>query len=205
MRLSLCLLVLLAAPAWAQDATPHALPFPTDAPQTHAVELALGGAAESGLVVGVAAPPPWLRFETPEATAVSAGEAAEPVARLVFTVARSAPVGEAATVELVVTDAGGGERARHAVAVTVEPPALGLAAPVPNPSRGGATVAFTASGGAVRLSVVDMLGREVAVLAEGELAAGAHAARVPRLASGVYVVRLVSGREAHAERFTVAR
>ena len=44
----------------------------------------------------------------------------------------------------------------------------------------------------MRVSVVDRLGREVAVLAEGELAAGAHERRLPRLASGTYVVRLTA-------------
>ena len=200
-------LILLAAPAWAQNTVPHSLPFPTDAPEMHAVELALAGSVESGLAVRVASAPAWLRFETSEVAPSLAGtDGAEPVARLAFSVERAAPVGEPAAVELVVTDAAGEERARHTVSVVVAAPELTLRAPVPNPSRGGATVSFTASGAeAVRVSVVDMLGREVAVLADGELAAGAHEARLPRLASGAYVVRLLGGDAALAERFTVVR
>lgn len=186
-----------APPAAAPSA--HALPFPGATPELHAVELALGGAAEAGLTVRVASAPPWLRFELPEAEALAlTGESAktgEPVARLAFSVARSAPVGEAATVELVVTNAAGLERARHAFAVVVSAPELSLVAPRPNPSRGGA----------VRVSVVDVLGREVAVLASGELAAGAHAVRVPSLASGTYVVRLAGEDAVRTERFTVVR
>lgn len=205
-RLSTCLLIALVTPALAQDAAPHVLPFPTNAPQAHAVELALGGASGEPLSVRVGAAPSWLRFETPEALAASAGaEASEPAARLVFSVAPSAPVGEVATVELVVIDVAGLERARHAVSLVVEPPAVSLSAPVPNPSPGGAAVAFTADGGPVRVSVIDVLGREVAVLAEGTLAPGAHRVTVPSLASGAYVVRLVTREAAHAERFTIAR
>lgn len=131
---------------------------------------------------------------------------AEPVARLAFSVDRSAPVGEAATVELVVIDAEGVERARHAFAVEVSAPELALETPFPNPSRGGATVAFTVGEtGPVRLALYDMLGREVAVLAEGERSAGAHTATVPGVASGTYVVRLVAGDAARVERLTVVR
>ena len=219
-RTALAFLLLSAslAPALAQDAPEmpaadapaapaYELPFPTGTPEAHAVELALGGAGEGALAVHVASAPPWLRFETSEvAPSLASADGTEPVARLAFSVERVAPVGEPATVELAVTDAAGLERARHAVSVVVAPPALGLRAPVPNPSRGGAVVSFTASGAeAVRVSVVDMLGREVAVLAEGALAAGAHERRLPRLASGAYVVRLVGGEVALAERLTVVR
>ena len=71
-----------------------------------------------------------------------------------------------------------------------------LAGVRPNPSRGAAVVPFALSAaGSVRLSVVDVLGREVAVLAEGAFAAGAHEASLDggRLASGVYVVVLEAG------------
>ena len=206
--------LLLAPPALAQDeASPaHALPFPTDAVEVHTVRLAVGG-ADGPVTVRVAEAPPWLAFARAQAEAAvpeggaigtEAGKAAEPVARLGFTVERSAPVGAPAEIVLVV-GADGVELARHTVHVVVEPPALSLAAPAPNPSRGGAAVRFTTDGEAVRLSVVDLLGREVAVLADGALSPGAHARRLPGLASGVYVMRLAGVSEVQAERFTVLR
>lgn len=203
-RLATLAFFLAAPPALGQTApTTHEIPFPSETSETHALDLALGGTAEA-LSVRVASAPAWLRFETPEARAEA--KTAEPVARLAFSVDPGAPVGEAAAVELVVTDASGAERARHTVAVEVAAPELSLAAPVPNPSRGGATVAFTVpAAGPVRLALVDMLGREVAVLAEGERAAGAHTMTVPRVASGVYVVRLAAGGAVRAERLTVVR
>lgn len=83
-----------------------------------------------------------------------------------------------------------------------------LAAVAPNPTRGAATVRFTlAAPGAVRLSVVDVLGREVAVLADAPHLAGTHAVPfdVSRLAAGTYVVRLRAADAVLARRLTVAR
>jgi hypothetical protein len=68
-----------------------------------------------------------------------------------------------------------------------------LEAVAPNPVRGEAIVSYTLPRAAqVRLALVDLLGREVAVLAEGVRAAGRHAAsvRLPPLAAGPYVLRL---------------
>ena len=86
--------------------------------------------------------------------------------------------------------------------------ALSLDAPRPNPSRGTATVAFSLpEARAVRLTVVDLLGREVAVLVDGETAAGPHTVPVDaaRLAPGVYVVRLATGTETLTRRLVVVR
>ena len=85
---------------------------------------------------------------------------------------------------------------------------LALDAPRPNPARGAAEVAFSlAEAGAVRLSVVDLLGREVAVMVAGERPAGRHAEALDaaRLAPGVYVVRLAAGGQALARRLVVVR
>ena len=83
-----------------------------------------------------------------------------------------------------------------------------LDAPAPNPARGAATLAFSlAEAGAARLSVVDLLGREVAVLVGGTQAAGRHVASVDtaQFAPGVYVVRLTSGRDVASRRLIVVR
>ncbi len=67
-----------------------------------------------------------------------------------------------------------------------------LSAVAPNPSSSGARVSFaTPEAGSVRVSVIDVQGREVAVLIDGSLSAGRHEARLDgNLAAGVYVVRL---------------
>ncbi len=78
----------------------------------------------------------------------------------------------------------------------------------PNPSSGSATVGYgVAEAAEVRVSVVDALGREVAVLAEGPRGPGRHAAALDgsALPAGVYVVRVAVGAEVRTARLTVAR
>ena len=85
---------------------------------------------------------------------------------------------------------------------------LALASPFPNPAQDRARVAFSlAEAGSVRLSVFDALGREVAVLAQGDLGAGSHERTLDgaRLAAGVYIVRLVAGDRVLAQRATLTR
>ncbi|WP_412061228.1 T9SS type A sorting domain-containing protein [Rubrivirga sp. IMCC45206] len=85
--------------------------------------------------------------------------------------------------------------------------ALTLAPPAPNPSRGGAAVRVgLPEAGPARLAVVDMRGREVAVLLDGPLGAGWHEARLPEgLAAGVYALRLAAGGGVVTRRAVVVR
>ena len=78
----------------------------------------------------------------------------------------------------------------------------------PNLSRGAATLTFHLdAAGPARLVLLDALGRTVAVLADGEQAAGEHTVRVDtsRLPAGVYVARLDAGGDVRAQRLTVVR
>ena len=88
------------------------------------------------------------------------------------------------------------------------PSALALGTAFPNPASGRAVVPFTVpSAGPVRLAVFDVLGREVAVLADGPVAAGEHTARLDTrpLAAGVYVVVLRADGRRAARTITVLR
>ena len=81
--------------------------------------------------------------------------------------------------------------------------ALRLEAPRPNPSAETARVANTLpEAGMVRLTVVDMRGREVATLTPGW-----HEAQVDAgsLATGVYGVRLTVGSDVQTRRLVVVR
>ena len=81
-----------------------------------------------------------------------------------------------------------------------------LGAPTPNPSSGGARVAYRlAEAGHARVSVVDLLGREVAVLADGPHGSGESRVALPALPPGVYVVRLVTASGAWTQRAAVVR
>ncbi len=78
----------------------------------------------------------------------------------------------------------------------------------PNPFSSQTTLRYTVeTPSAVRLAVYDVLGREVAVLVDGTLEAGAHTATLDasRLAPGAYVYRLQTGDTVTTGRLTLAR
>ncbi len=88
-------------------------------------------------------------------------------------------------------------------------PAVTLGAPRPNPARGGVgtvRVGLPADASA-RVEVYDVLGRRVAIAHEGLLSSGWSEVTLETalLPAGVYVVRLVSGREARVQTLVVAR
>ncbi|WP_412069034.1 T9SS type A sorting domain-containing protein [Rubrivirga sp. IMCC43871] len=83
-------------------------------------------------------------------------------------------------------------------------PALAALAVYPNPTAGRATVALSGMAGTVRVAVYDALGREVARLHEGVVAAGAEWP-VDRLAPGVYVVRAEGPDGVRVRSLTVVR
>jgi hypothetical protein len=81
----------------------------------------------------------------------------------------------------------------------------------PNPFNPSTVLRFRTTGAhggtPLRLSVYDLLGREVAVLVDGMMPAGAHRAvfDASGLASGVYVVRLEAGGEWRTSRITLLK
>ena len=78
----------------------------------------------------------------------------------------------------------------------------------PNPARGAVRFAVELSAPAgVEAAVYDVLGRRVATLAAGELAAGSHelAAETDGWAPGVYTVHVRAGEAVATRRFTVVR
>ena len=92
-------------------------------------------------------------------------------------------------------------------APTTAPPAVGIGV-APNPLRRAARVTVSlAEAAPVRVSVVDALGREVAVLADAPLGAGEHALALDAggLAPGVYLVRVETTAGAAARPLTVVR
>ena len=94
-----------------------------------------------------------------------------------------------------------------ALAVSDKAVAFGLAVG-PNPFRGRSTaIVSLEEATAVRMSVVDMLGREVAVVAEGTFEAGVRdvALDVPGLPAGAYTLVLDAGARRLVERITVLR
>ena len=88
------------------------------------------------------------------------------------------------------------------------PGALVLRPPAPNPARGLVRLAYqTPRSGPVRLDVVDVLGRLVAVVEGGERAAGEHSASfdATRVPAGIYVLRLQAEGLTRTQPITVVR
>jgi hypothetical protein len=83
-----------------------------------------------------------------------------------------------------------------------------LGAPYPNPFRTSAALPFDLDRpGRVRVTVHDVLGRELAVLVDGERPAGRHEAVLTAagLAGGVYLVRMETGSSAGTRTVTLIR
>ncbi|MEM6288078.1 MAG: T9SS type A sorting domain-containing protein [Bacteroidota bacterium] len=88
------------------------------------------------------------------------------------------------------------------------PLVFGLSAPAPNPARGRTRFLLSLpEAGPVQVDLLDLLGRRVATLVEGELPAGQTAVeiRADRLATGSYVVVLRAGGQLATSRLTVVR
>ncbi len=65
---------------------------------------------------------------------------------------------------------------------------------MPQPVVGSGFVHVRARG-SVRVEVCDLLGRTLAVLAEGVLPAGSERLRLPEMPAGIYIVRARSGQQ----------
>ncbi len=88
----------------------------------------------------------------------------------------------------------------------IDAAAFALSAPSPNPARGSASLTLTLDRAQpVTVRVVDALGRTVAVVADGEMPAGALRLRVDtgRLAAGLYTVVATGDRTAATQRIAV--
>jgi hypothetical protein len=92
------------------------------------------------------------------------------------------------------------------------PREFALSAAWPNPTRAGMTMAITLPRASnVRLSVIDLQGREVALLADGALSAGRHEVRWDgrtngaQVPAGLYFIRYVTPQQKYVSRVTIAR
>ncbi len=95
-----------------------------------------------------------------------------------------------------------------AVAGEAGPPPASLSVSVfPTPARGAVRVALDAPSGWAAVTVADALGRRVATLHDGPLAAGPHsfALDTSALSAGVYTVRVASAAATATARLVVAR
>ena len=134
-------------------------------------------------------------------------------AGLTVAIDRSAAAGQSYFYRLVATTGSGTQAVFGPVRGTAgSPKAFALSAAWPNPSRGPLQLRFTVPRPArVRLSVVDLMGREVAVLVNGEQAAGRYQVdwdgRTAQgtVATGLYFLRFSTPGMQIVSRVTIAR
>jgi hypothetical protein len=94
------------------------------------------------------------------------------------------------------------------MAVLEAPPALALSDPHPNAAAEAVAFAFALpASGPVRLSIYDVLGREVVVLVDRALEVGRHEATLDgsSLPAGTYLVRLEAGGAVETRPLTLVR
>lgn len=193
MNYVLFLLILCAFGSPAQ--TVHELPF---ASHNNILEFAIENSASLSLekvIVTATDAPSWLRME-PQSKLIGhiRGNTSAPT-RFFLSVDKSAPVGQEHRLSLTVS-AGSGMSWKKDVLISVAPPAsFELLQNFPNPFNPSTTIAYQLPAESnVSVKVFDLLGREVAVLANRKQPAGHHTVSWDgsRQASGMYVYEMVA-------------
>jgi hypothetical protein len=126
---------------------------------------------------------------------------------------RSAASGQTYFYRILGTTVGGAHSTFGPVEGTAGVPGkFALSGAWPNPTRGALTLAISVpKASPVRVSVLDLQGREVAVLADGGFSAGRHEIRWDgrtgggQAAAGLYFIRVVSHENKLVTRFAIAR
>jgi hypothetical protein len=170
--------------------TAHHLSFGSTA---NAVELLVSGTGKPQFVtVQPENVPDWLSVSPAQQKVMVAKST---VARFALAVKYAAPVNKEAYISFLVQSAGG-QQWKKDIAIFVEPPrTFDLFQNFPNPFNPTTTISFQLPlTSRISLTVYDVLGREMRILAEKEMDAGYH--EVPfdasQLASGVYFYRLAA-------------
>lgn len=189
----LFLLLLCALGSSAQ--TVHQLPF---ASQNNILEFAIENSASPGLesvTVTASDSPPWLRLKPGNRTIAQIPDKGIASATFSLSVERSAPIGQEHRLSLKVSTASGMSWKKE-ILISITPPAsFELLQNYPNPFNPATTIEYLLPAESkVSIRVFDLLGREVATLANGRQGAGQHNVSWDgsRQASGMYVYELLA-------------
>jgi flagellar hook assembly protein FlgD len=147
----------------------------------------------------------WLVFSSKDVQLGEMSGNAEKSATFTFSVDKFAPVGKEQSLTVTVKSSSGQSWTRE-IRVKVSPPEkFELYQNYPNPFNPTTTIAYQLSAESkVSLKVYDILGREVRTLVDGQQQAGYHQEvfDASRLASGVYVYRIVYANTSDKQRST---
>ena len=191
MRLAFTAICICVYSATAQQV--HRVPFES---RDNVVELAVrhtSSISAQRVSVEVLQAPAWLTFSSSVFELDDLGPQEMQPVEFAFSVDNTAPVDQRQTVTFVVSSSSG-EQWRKEISIAVDPPReYRLFDTYPNPFNPSTTVEFELPEHSyVTLRAYDLLGREVALIVEGELAPGHHRRtwNAAGLASGVYVIVL---------------
>jgi hypothetical protein len=185
----------------------HEVPF---ASGENMFELAVEtspGTTVSSMMLKVLQAPEWLHLHSREQFLGRISDGQVAVTRLTFSIDKSAPINRPEPFEFAIID-GSGQRWNKEIRLSVAPPMeFALFQNYPNPFNPTTTVGYQlAAESKVRLSVYDLLGREVSILTNGIRSAGFHQETLgaSSYSSGIYILRMVAtsqdGREVLKQR-----
>ncbi|MEX2116290.1 MAG: T9SS type A sorting domain-containing protein [Bacteroidota bacterium] len=188
-------ILLVAGVMGASGQALHELPF---ASRDNALELSIENSsmlAADHVTVTTSDVPSWLRLAPANRAIDRIAGRENAVVRFSLSIEESAPVGQEHRLSLVVSTASGMSWKKE-VLISVAPPAsFELLQNFPNPFNPSTTIAYQLPAESnVSVKIFDLLGREVAILANGPQQAGRHDVSWDgtRQASGMYVYELVA-------------
>lgn len=172
----------------------YEVPFATKGNSIELIIANTTGQDINDLNLKVAGLPGWLQMDT-ERTFASLPAGGEVTARYVFHINENAPVGEQVNLDFNATAANGFTWAKK-IRLKVAPPGkFELENNYPNPFNPATTIKYRLPAQmTVKVTIFDVLGREVAVLADGLQEAGTQTLSwdASRMASGLYFYRVVA-------------
>ena len=180
----------LGATASAQ--TVYQIPF---ASSGNTIELAVENTSSISTAVGVEAGniPGWLHFTSTSSRLDAVGPGNQSSAVFTFSVDKTAPVSHQHTLRFTVT-ASSGQSWTKEITLSVNPPeTFELSQNYPNPFNPTTAIPFQLPKEArVRITIFNLLGQEIAALADGLFEPGYHEVvwNAERCSSGMYVYQL---------------
>lgn len=185
----------LLFPATSVSQTIHQIPY---ASSGNVIELAVENVSkitQPSVTVKASLPPAWLRFESQQSHIGDIASKSEGAARFVFGVDKSAPVNSEQSLSFTITGKQDQTWTKTITIIVAAPDRFELFQNYPNPFNPATTISYQlTSPSKVHLVVYNLLGQEVATLAEGEREAGFHQETwsSSSLSSGVYIYRITA-------------
>lgn len=202
--LALCL---SSAIGFAQETDGYVIPFSSTG---NVIELAVENSTtlqSTNVSVEASVVPSWLRFTKGKEVIAELSGNTEQTVSFTFSVEKTAPVGKTEKLTFVISTENGQSWTKE-ISVKVGPPEkFELFQNYPNPFNPATTISYQLTADSrVSLKIYNMIGQEVATLADGDKTVGYHQEtwNASAVASGAYIYRLVakdaSGKETVEKR-----